>query len=530
MALPPEELAKRVQVWLEPVSATAVTGSNARYLPEYEKLVGEVAKLDAPTGGAVDWVQVGKLAGEILQKKSKDVLIAAYMGYGLYAAKRSLGGLLDGLVLMAELLERYWDTLFPELARTKARANAVGWFVQRSTNGLLGVNVSAADRETIESLLPAAQRLGELSRTKFPSGGPAFGPLFEALERLKLQLPPEAPPEPPPSAAPAPQTAATPAVASGEPVPAPAPTAASLAAPPPPAASGDVEAYLRGLSEALSTTADNLRHANLADPLAYRLLRAGLWLGLAQVPPKGPNGRAPFPPLRAAFRLQLDTMAANAKWPELIEEAESALTQNRFNLDLSRFTARALAALGASHEAARKAVEAEVAALVRRLPGVVELLANDGTAVADGQTRAWLEMEVSVQTGAAAGAGVGDDTAAAVRDAKSLFAGGKSAEGLALLQGKVQSAASGHARFRLRLELAKLCTAASQPALARALYSALAKECTLHDLDTWQPELTVECLEGLLSSRPAGALSEEDSGYYQRLCRISPAAAMRIQT
>jgi len=169
---------------------------------------------------------------------------------------------------------------------------------------------------------------------------------------------------------------------------------------------------------------------------------------------------------------------------------------------------------------------------VRRMPGAPELLANDGTPVADGQTRAWLDMEIGGSTGGAGGgAGEGgDETATAVREAKSLFAAGNSADGLALLQKNVQSATSGHSRFRLRLELAKLSVAANQPALARAVYSALAKECTLHDLDTWEPQLTVECLEGLLSCRPSGAMSAEDSGYYQRLCGLSPTAAMRIQT
>jgi hypothetical protein len=65
--------------------------------------------------------------------------------------------------------------------------------------------------------------------------------------------------------------------------------------------------------------------------------------------------------------------------------------------------------------------------------------------------------------------------------------------------------------------------------LARALYSALAKECTVHDLDTWEPAFTTECLEGLLALRPAGGMSEEDGAYFQRLCRISPSVAVRIQ-
>ncbi len=528
MPLVLEELVPGVQAWLEPVSAEAPTGTNARYDADYERLLGEIAKLDAPAGGAVDWVQVEKLGGGILQKRSKDLLIAAYTGYAFFGIKRANAGLLNGMVLLAELLERYWEGLFPDLTRLKARANALGWFLQRTTIALGSLKVSRADRDTVEALFSMGQRLAELARNKFAGGGPAFGPLLEALERLKLQLPPEAPPAPVPVAAPPP--GATPPAAS----PPGAPTnVVSSAPPPPPAAGEDIGTYLSGLSDALLATAATLRHANVADPLAYRLLRTAVWLRVSQLPPIEANGRTSIPPLAADLRTQLDTLAANGKFLELVEEAESALEQSRLSLDLNRYTARGLASLGSTHDAARKAVQGEVAGLLRRVPGVTDLLANDGTPLADGQTRAWLDLEIGASTaagGSAGGAGVSDDTSGALREAKALFSSGKSSEGLALLQSKVQSADSGHARFRLRLELAKLCVAANQGALARALYSALAKECTVHDLDTWEPQLSVECLEGLLSFRPSGALSEEDSGYYQRLCRISPAAAMRIQT
>jgi type VI secretion system protein VasJ len=529
MPLAPEELVKAVEGFLEPISPEAPGGTNARYDTEYERLLGEIAKLEAPSGGAVDWVLVEKLGTGLLQKRSKDLLIAAYTGYAFFGIKRANTGLLNGMVLLTELLDRYWDTLFPELKRGKGRANALGWFLQRTTIALGTLKVSAADRDTVEALLTTGQRLAELARNKFAGGGPAFGPLLEALERVKLQLPAEAPPAPVPAAAAAPsQTAATSAA------PSPASASSSVAAaPPPPAAGEDIGNYLSGVGDALLATAASLRHANAADPLAYRLLRTAIWLRVSQLPPTEGNGRTSIPPLSGELRTQLDTLAANGKFLEVVEEAETALEQSRLSLDLSRYTARGLASLGATHDAARKAVLGEVASLLRRVPGVPDLLANDGTPLADGQTRAWLDLEITTSTGPSAGGssgGVSDDTAGALREAKSLFSNGKSSEGLALLQSKVQSADSGHARFRLRLELAKLCVAANQAALAKALYAALAKECTVHDLDTWEPQLSVECLEGLLSFRPSGALSEEDSAYYQRLCRISPAAAMRIQT
>lgn len=524
MTLTREDLTQRVQPWLEPISAATPSGSSARYEPEYERILVEVSKLEAPTGGVVDWVQVATLGKKLLGSKSKDMLVAAYTGFALFAPKKSLAGLLEGMVLVSELTDRFWDSLFPDGKRQKARANAVSWFVQRVSLSIGDLVPAPADREVVEALIPAAQRLAEVCRTRLTEGGPAFGPLMEALERLQLQLPPEAAPPPPaPEAAPSSQSGSA---ATSAPSPAAAPSPG--VAPALPARGADATGWLREVGAALCQAAADVRRAGPADPACYRLLRTGLWLHLTQAPPRGPDGRCPFPPLPADMRAQMQALASNAKWMELLEEAESALIQHRFQVDLHRFSAAALAGLG--HTAARAALIAELGAWLRRVPDAAELSASDGSPVADAQTRAWLDLEVRGGGGRAPGAGAGPDpTAEAVGEAKSLFATGKGAEALALLQVRVQTADSGRARFRLRLELAKLC-APNQPAVARALYAALARECTAHDLDTWEPALTAECLEGLLSSRASGALSDEDAGYFQRLCRISPSAAARVQT
>ena len=529
MPLSREELTQRIQPWLEPISAATPSGASARYEPEYERILVEVGKLEAPTGGAVDWVQVATLGKKLLGSKSKDMLLAAYTGFALFAPKKSLSGLLEGMALVSELTDKFWDSLFPDGKRQKARANAVGWFVQRVTVAIGDVTPAAADRDVVEALVPAAQRLAEVCRTRLTEGGPAFGPLMEALERIRLQLPPEAPPPPPP--APTPTPSASPsngAPSTSAPASSTAAVPAAVAAPALPARGADATGWLREVGSALCQAAADIRRAGPADPVAYRLLRTGLWLHLTQAPPRGPDGRCPFPGLPPDGRAQMQALATNGRWMELLEEAESALIQHRFQMDLHRFSAAALAGLG--HTAARAALVAELGAWLRRVPEAADLAASDGSPVADAQTRAWLDLEVRGGGGNAPGTGAGaDPTAEAVGEAKSLFATGKGAEALALLQLRVQTADSGRARFRLRLELAKLC-APNQPAVARALYAALARECTAHDLDTWEPALTAECLEGLLSSRASGALSEEDAGYFQRLCRISPSAAARVQT
>jgi len=109
-----EELTHRVQPWLEPISAATPSGSSARYEPEYERILLEVGKLEAPTGGAVDWVQVATLGKKLLGSKSKDLLLAARLLEALLKV-HGFGGLRDGLLLMRRLIEDAWDRLNPPI-------------------------------------------------------------------------------------------------------------------------------------------------------------------------------------------------------------------------------------------------------------------------------------------------------------------------------------------------------------------------------------------------------------------------------
>jgi hypothetical protein len=89
-----------------------------------------------------------------------------------------------------------------------------------------------------------------------------------------------------------------------------------------------------------------LRTANLGDPLAYRVMRAALFLPIVATPPAGPDGKLMLPPPPPDLMKRLDLMRANAKWPAIVEEAEGQLKLLRFSLDLHFRSAQALGNLG----------------------------------------------------------------------------------------------------------------------------------------------------------------------------------------
>src|SRR5262249_52641501 len=301
MPLTPQDIRAKAQPWIQPISSEAPAGRPAKLDPAYESIVKEVAKLESPVGGAVNWAKVVESGGELLKKNSKDLLIACYLAYGLYAT-RGLSGLVEGTSALAELLESYWPTLYPEASRLRARCNALGWFLQRTATALGRPDAPVEDGDLLNGLELAAQRLTEVSRDKVGSNGPPVGPLMQSVERLKMSLPQE------PAAG-----QATPSVAQPKPFSDPlSPAAAALSDP-----SGVVD-FLRQLGTALVAAADTIRRANAADPLSYRILRTGLWLHIQQLP-AGTNGRSPVPPVPAALRSQLEEMAASAKGESPLE-------------------------------------------------------------------------------------------------------------------------------------------------------------------------------------------------------------------
>jgi type VI secretion system protein VasJ len=531
---PLEPLRARARTWLAPITGASPAGASAKLDVAYQAVAAEVGKLDTPAGGGdVDWKKVAAGAGELLVSRTKDLTLAAYLARALQAVE-GFQGLGTGLTLYGDLLETYWDSAFPEVKRVRGRVNATQWLVEKAEMALHGAKVNASDLAALQATEVAAQKLAELVRARFAEAAPAMGPLLEAVQRARLTAEQAQPPpvQAVPAAAPgsAPQPAGTAAALTS--APAPVLDVPAVAAP----ASVDGAAdYLRDVGTAIAGVGAALRRADLTDAAGYRVLRTGLWLHLAH-PPPSTGGRTSIPPPPENLRTSLGLMLQNQRWAALLEESESALQQHRLWLDPHRMTGQALAALGGAHARAAEAVAAELRALLARMPALPSLTFNDGTPLADPQTRTWLQEAVAPKPTASRSGGEaeGEDLPAeAVAEAKKLLAGGQIAEGLGALQALVTTRTAGRSRFRARLLLAQAAAAAGLQAVAAATCEELDRESLAHRLDAWEPALAAECLKGLIAASRALAqdprgTSPELTTQYQRLCRLDPAAAHEV--
>jgi type VI secretion system protein VasJ len=174
------------------------------------------------------------------------------------------------------------------------------------------------------------------------------------------------------------------------------------------------------------------------------------------------------------------------------------------------------------------------------------LTASDGTPLASPETRAWIDAEIAGGDGASGGGGAqagrgggnGPADGARLAEARKLAFGGKLAEALALTQVAIIAAPTGEAKFLARMEMAELASGAGQPGLARAIFEDLDREIRERGLESWDPKLAARCLEGLWTALRAGTKSAAGvkgsvepatlTVIYDRLCRLDPAAALRL--
>lgn len=531
-----DDLRQRVSRLTAPVSEAAPAGTLLASDERLHYIRDQVALLETTQGTEPNWQQIVTQGSEILTQVSKDYLIAVYVAFGFYKTK-GIGGLLDGIMLLTELQETYWETMFPEASRVRRRANSLAWFISKVEPLIVTTNINRLDRSEVMALKEVCDALIASTRTRYESNAPATSPLKDAVNRLVASLPPEAPPPPPPSATPevyVPETApAQPEVYY--------PEESTYVASSDGGGGGGVgdlvsiEAapeWFGSVGDSLARAAGVLRAANRQDPNAYRVLRDGIWMRFL-TPPLDEQGALFGEAPDAATREELTTLVASEAWDEVVERAETLAVGHPLWLDLQRLVSEAMGALGDEWELARRAVDVGTAAFLRRHPEALDWKYADGSPTSDESTRRWITRALGAPKPNMLGAMPKDVLQSTVQDAQGLLDGGDPIAALTLLQRRVAGSATPIARFRARLAMARLASQAGFTSLARALFAQLDQESSDHRLDRWEPSLAAECLEGYVvalraSAEATGEMPAALPTLFDRLSLIDPIAAARI--
>jgi type VI secretion system protein ImpA len=135
-----DDVALKAEELLEPIPGPHSCGINLRHQPEYDTL-REARREDdesLPTGvwqadlKRADWIAVERQALDILSHKSKDMMVAAWLGEA-WLHRHGFAGLSAGLTLLANLCERFSDKLHPhsEDGDLSWHSSPLEWLIRR---------------------------------------------------------------------------------------------------------------------------------------------------------------------------------------------------------------------------------------------------------------------------------------------------------------------------------------------------------------------------------------------------------------
>jgi len=524
-----EEVADKIAVLLAPIPGANPAGSDISYDADFEAIKAEIDKLSSVDNLEPSWARIQDLGTTLLSQKGKDLRVVSWMSVAKVKL-RSWAGFAEALILFEALSRTFWDTMYPEARRARARLNAIAWMADMANQHLLPKDVTLADGDAVRTADEVLKDLDQLLAEKL--GDAYVGPgQLRSLLRDKVRAIPEPAPEAPPVV----EQSAQGAAAAAAPAPPPAVKATSPE---------DVENAVRANGGSIVEAAAILRAAEPTRAWAYKLQRWGAWITIEDAPPVE-NGRTFVPPPDEDTARSLADLRDGQKWFELLNAAEAMTSDYLFWFDLHRFVAMAMDRIGPQFLAAREVVGREIVNFVSRLPGVESLCFSNGTPFADAGTKTWLEEE-SRKYGGGGGGSAGsaaisaedEEIAKRFEEAKKMVSEGKVADGLAVALALADRSADARLRFRARLAVGKMALDGSKAELARPMLEHLLADVERFNLESWEPALCATLYSYLLVATREVTRARGDSPdlvareqhLFDKLCRLDPASAIKLST
>jgi len=462
----------------EPISQDNPSGSDIRYDPEFEELKAEVDKLSTPkAAGSIDWGKVVKLSSGILNEKSKDLLVASYLSVGLIHT-RKFEGFIIGLTIYRDLIEEFWDTLFPQKTRMRGRTSAIEWWMEKTEEALMQLKNIPVTEELLSTAKELIGKMDELL-SKQVEDCPSIHPLLDLLNALSAKTAVNGKREEIQAAA-ARKEETEEKIDSTE----------------------DAEKSLEKRLEKLSEISSFLWKQDISNPLIYRLNRTALWMTI-KGHPLSSEGKTRIPPPPVQVINLLSDLTGKGEDEALLRAAEERLSQFIFWLDLNYYAAESLAHMGDQYEKAREAVCQETAMLLQRFPELINLAFSDGTPFASSKTRQWIKTIISNQGSEPATdisfsqtqAGDDDEMQQEAEEAQALIKSKKLVEALQRFQTKINTSASKKNKLLWRATLSQLLINNKKEKFAMPLLEEIIKDIDIYHLEEYDSELSLKCLK-----------------------------------
>ncbi len=487
---------EEIRIGKTPISEDCPAGTDARYEPAFEELQAEIDKLSSPSAtGGIDWQRISNLSEKILSVESKDVLVASYFAVSrIYIDE--LPGLTRGLQVFRDLLENFWDTMFPKKKRMRGRVAAVEWWVEKSVAAIELLNLQSIEESFKATTLADCEHLNQLFQDYFAEP-PAISILTRVIKDLPVNHKTREPEQQEQVQLPVEnrerlveQIVETPTSVEKNFPPAPEPFT-----PQPVDSSDDAIKAIQTSNESLKRTALSLIEHDLANPLGHRSLRISIWSELDSLP-QAVDGRTIIPSPEPHLFSILQDLVSRGDWQNLVSAAENHFPQYIFWLDLHRYCAIGLEHLGRSYEKAYDTVCLETASFLGRMSGLSSLQFADGVPFADEETIEWcqnLSTGGSVMDVASSIVGTSGTTEAteklntAIQQAGELVKERKLIDAVSLLQSGLQEARSAKEAMHWRLTLVQTLMSGKKAEIALSHCEKLTLDVEYYNLERWDP-------------------------------------------
>ncbi|MCR4666735.1 MAG: type VI secretion system protein TssA [Desulfovibrio sp.] len=539
------------QLGRTPIPGENPSGIDAKYEAEYASVTEEIGKLGSATqGGTINWNNVAQHGQCILETKSKDLQIAAYVAIA-WQEIDGLSGFANALELYQGLFDTFWESAFPPLAKMRRRVNAFDWWHERAYQGLEKILDAPAAREFIEKTQNALSALDERAGELMPDALP-LRDLADLLRRIPflaedqpsaVKTEPEGSEDPAvpkesgqsqqPAAAEPEQAeknanAGTPENANGTSSKSSGTTGSSASTD-----SGrsdspeDLASALKEFSRTGVHYALLAHHASPEDPLPWQILRLSLWGKVYSLPPNQ-NGETHIPPPDADRLAGLRRLLEGGKYHEVILAGEDFFPSSIFSFDVQCIVDTALGELGEAFASARASLREELLRFLSRLPGIEQLRFDGGMPFADEATSDWLES-LSCTTGNAVDNPVqqiptGDAFSEVFLEADRLASEKKTADALRLLE--TAAGVSPSVNMKLNVRALRILSSSGEKETAYAHARSMLDSLTEWRVESWDVDLALEVLLAVRDVFSNLHKKEEASAVQVRIVRLRPSSAL----
>lgn len=526
-----------------PISPEQPTGSDVSYEPEFEALEAEIKKLYSPSSSpdeaGIDWKKIGELSASILAKQSKDLRVAGRFAVSqLYT--NQIEGLATGITVLHDMIEQFWDELFPPKRRIKGRLGAIEWWLENTENVLKTTKFEPTENEKIEELKSILNKLND-SIIEYVPKAPTLNLLIREIEKLPVMKKKEQP-EPPEK-----ETKDPPEPTDEKENKEPPPTTEdiSVETSAPPSSSGEIadeneaKTLLDNSLSLLNQIADFWFKTDSSNSKSYRFRRAAAWLPIDHLPEDTDGITLIYSP-EVDQTEALNRVREEKDWQSLLKMAEPIVSQQEFWIDLHRMVAEALSNLGDSHQDALDAVCQETAFFVHRMPGLINLSFQGGEPFADSQTRQWLKsialgsrtaMFEPVQIAESSEEDKTNRMEDAIKKAMALVQKKKTVEAVTSLQEELQSAFSKKEAMLWRLALCQILLSSKKPDMALPHFEVILEIIDKYNLEDWDPELALKGFKmvfNVYSTHSDQAIKQKSEQILNRIGKIHPVEALRL--